>query len=218
MYGAVRNGANSNAQIISGTLTWTFTPASGTPVSVTTPLTDITGQYSYALRVPFASVLGSGTLPTNTLQLNSTATSYVRTNAFLTVNGTNYPASLSAPALGTFTFGPGDRGREDRVDLSVSAPATFAEWLVEFGLPASSGPNSDPTMKGMTLMEQYIAGLNPNDPKSFLQFVHIQPDEQGIELFWSSVAGRLYTLEQGSAVNGPFTFLQTNILATPGTN
>ncbi len=122
MYGAVRNTANGNAQIISGTLTWTITPASGSPVTVTTPLTDISGQYSYALRVPFASVVGGGTLPANTLQLNSTATSYVRTNVFLTVNGTNYPASLSTPSLGTFTFGPADRGRLDEVDLLVSAP------------------------------------------------------------------------------------------------
>ena len=44
MYGVVRNTANSNAQIISGTLTWTLTPASGSPVTVTTPLTDISGR------------------------------------------------------------------------------------------------------------------------------------------------------------------------------
>ncbi len=58
MYGVVRNTANSNAQVISGTVTWTFTPASGSPVTVTTWLTDISGQYSYALRVPFASGAG----------------------------------------------------------------------------------------------------------------------------------------------------------------
>jgi hypothetical protein len=118
LYGSVRNTANSNAQIISGTLTWTIAPASGSPVTVTTPLTDISGQYSYALRVPFASVIGSGTLSPNALQLNSTAASYVRTNVFLTVNGTNYPASISAPALNTFTFAPADRGRIEGGDLS----------------------------------------------------------------------------------------------------
>ena len=122
MFGAVRNTAAGNARLITGTLTWTLTPASGSPVTVTTPLTDISGQYSYALRVPFASVVGGGTLPANTLQLNSTATSYVRTNVFLTVNGTNYPATLSTPALGTFTFGPADRGRLDEVNLTVTAP------------------------------------------------------------------------------------------------
>jgi hypothetical protein len=122
MYGAVRNAANGNALLTIGTLAWTITPATGTPVTVTTPLTDISRQYSYALCVPFASVVGGGTLLPNTLQLNSTATSCVRTNVFLTVNGTNYPATLSSPALGTFTFGPADRGRLDEVDLTVTAP------------------------------------------------------------------------------------------------
>ncbi len=76
MYGAVRNTAASNTRLITGTLTWTITPASGSPVTVTTPLTDISGQYSYALRVPFESVVGSSTLSPNTLPLNSATTSY----------------------------------------------------------------------------------------------------------------------------------------------
>jgi hypothetical protein len=122
MYGALRNSANGNARLTTGTLTWTITPASGSPVTVTTPLTDISGQYSYALRVPFESVVGSSTLSANALQLNNATTSYVRTNVFLTVNGTNYPATISAPALGSFTFGSADRGRLDEVDLTVTAP------------------------------------------------------------------------------------------------
>ena len=35
MYGAVRNTAASNARLITGNLTWTITPASGAPVTVT---------------------------------------------------------------------------------------------------------------------------------------------------------------------------------------
>src|SRR5882724_436037 len=67
MYGAVRNAANGNARLITGTLTWTITPPSGPSVTVTTPLTDISGQYSYALRVPFESAVGSATLSPNAL-------------------------------------------------------------------------------------------------------------------------------------------------------
>jgi hypothetical protein len=122
MYGAVHNSANANARLTAGTLTWTVSPPSGSPVTVTTALTDISGQYSYALRVPFESVVGSSTLSPNALALNSATTSYVRTNVFLTVNGTNYPATISAPALGTFTFGSADRGRLEEVDLTVTAP------------------------------------------------------------------------------------------------
>ncbi len=66
--------------------------------------------------------VGNATLSPNTLELNGIATSYIRTNGFLTVNGNNYPATLSPTALGTFTFGPADRGRLDEVDLTVTAP------------------------------------------------------------------------------------------------
>jgi len=122
MYGAVKNTAVGNARLITGTLTWTITPASGAPVTVTTPLTDISGQYSYALRVPFESVVGSSTLSPNTLPLNSATTSYTRTNVFLTVNGTNYPATITAPAIGNFTFNIATRGQMAEVDLTVNAP------------------------------------------------------------------------------------------------
>jgi hypothetical protein len=122
MYGAVRNTAAGNVRLIAGTLTWTITPAGGSPVTVTTPLTDISGQYSFALRVPFESVVGSTTLSPNTLPLNSATTSYARTNVFLTVNGTNYPATISAPAIGNFTFNTASRGQMAEVDLSVAAP------------------------------------------------------------------------------------------------
>ncbi len=122
MYGAVHNTAAGNARLITGTLTWTITPASGAPVSVNTPLTDISGQYSYALRVPFESVVGSSTLSPNTLPLNSATTSYTRTNVFLTVNGTNYPATITAPAIGNFTFNTATRGQMAAVDLTINAP------------------------------------------------------------------------------------------------
>lgn len=122
MYGAVRNTAAGNARLISGTLTWTITPAIGSPVTVTTPLTDISGQYSYALRVPFESVVGSSTLSPNALPLNSATTSYTRTNVYLTVNGTNYPVTITAPAIGNFTFNTAMRGQMAEVDLTVNVP------------------------------------------------------------------------------------------------
>jgi hypothetical protein len=40
----------------------------------TAHLTDISGQYSYVLHVSFASMVGSGTPPISTLQLNNVTT------------------------------------------------------------------------------------------------------------------------------------------------
>ncbi len=129
MYGAVRNTAAGNARLTTGTLTWTITPASGAPVTVTAPLTDISGQYSFALQVPFESVVGSSSLSPNALSLNSGTTSYIRTNVFLTVNGTNYHATISAPAIGTFNFNTATRGQISEVDLTIAAPGVGAPLL-----------------------------------------------------------------------------------------
>jgi hypothetical protein len=122
MYGAVRNAANGNARLTSGAVTWTITPPSGSPVTVTTLLTNIGGQFSYMLRVPFESVVGSATLSPNTLQLNSAITSYFRTNVTFTFGSNSYPATIAGPSLGYFTFNNSDRGRMEAVDLTVSAP------------------------------------------------------------------------------------------------
>jgi glycogen synthase len=40
----------------------------------------------------------------------------------------------------------------------------------------------------MTLMQQFIVGLNPNDFNSLFQFVGILPVQQGVQVQWSSVA------------------------------
>jgi hypothetical protein len=170
--------------------------------------------------VPFEtrSIGGSSIGPAtpNTFALYSTTTTYTRSAV---ANGTNAAivyASSGSP--NTFAFGPADRGRIERVDLSVSPPLTFAQWLAQYGLPANSNPSSDPTHKGMTLMQKFIAGLNPNDPNSLFQFVGILPVPQGVQVQWSSVADKTYSLLQGTSPTGPFTAVQTNILGTPGTN
>jgi hypothetical protein len=187
---------------------------------VTSATLNVNGQAFYIATVSFEtrSIGGNsiGSAMPNTLPLSLTPTTYARQ---ATVNGTNATIVYSSSgSSNTFTFGPADRGRIDRVDLAVSPPQTFAQWLAQYGLSANSDPNSDPAHKGMTLMQQYIAGLNPNDANSLFKFVSILPIQPGVQVLWSSVAGKLYTLQQGASVNGPFTPLQTNIVATPGTN
>lgn len=120
MYGTVLNTSTGQSRLISGTLTWTIFPPTGLPITVSTPLTDINGEYSFAVIVPFETVIGNSTISANTLQLSNSSSSYIRTNITFSLNGTNYPAIISAPALGTFTFGPFDRGRMEQVNLTVS--------------------------------------------------------------------------------------------------
>ncbi len=217
MYGAVSNAAGGF--IISGSVVWQISSTSSA-ISVSPAAINVNGQSFYIATVPFEtrSIGGQtiGTATPNTLPLASSPTTFAR---LATVNGTNATIAYASSGItNTFTFGPADCGRIERVDLSVSPPLTFAQWLAQYGLPTNSDPNSDLTHKGMTLMQQFIAGLNPNDLSSLFQFVGIQPVANGVQVLWSSVADKTYTLQQGVSVNGPFTAVQTNIIGTPGTN
>jgi hypothetical protein len=213
MYGSISNTIAGASGVL-----WQISSTSAS-ISVNPAKINVNGQNFYVATVPFEtrSIGGVpiGPATPNTLPLNSIPTTYAR---LATVNGTNATiVYASSGSTNTFTFGPADRGRIERVDLAVSPPQTFAQWLAQYGLSANSIPTSDPTHKGMTLMQQFIAGLNPNDPSSTFQFVDILPVAQSIEVVWSSVLGKTYTLQQGVSINGPFSPLQADIVGTAGT-
>ncbi|HZM03087.1 MAG TPA: hypothetical protein VFC44_08680 [Candidatus Saccharimonadales bacterium] len=213
MYGAISGVSNMTnvAYQISST-------SSG--VSIAAALISVNGQNFYLATIPFETRsvggISLGAPTPNTLPLNPAQTTFAR---HATVNGTNAAiVYASSGSTNTFTFGPADRGRVDRVDLALSPPPTFAQWVAQYGLPSNSNPNSDPTHKGMTLMQQYVANLNPNDPNSTFKFLGIQPSTAGVQLQWSSAAGEVYALQQGTSLTGPFNLVQSNLVATPGTN
>jgi hypothetical protein len=218
MYGVISN-STGGLTTAPASFAWQISAGSSS-VSVTPASVNVNGQYFYIATVPFEtrSIGGTaiGAATPNTFALNSSPAIYTRSAV---ANSTNAAiVYASSGLLNTFAFGPADRGRIERVDLSVSPPQTFAQWLAQYNLPGNSDPNSDPTHKGMTLTQQFIAGLNPNDPNSLFQFVGILPVQQGVQVQWSSVADKTYTLQQGTFLNGPFTTVQTNIIGTPGTN
>jgi len=172
--------------------------------------------------VPFEtrSIAGVATLPetANTLELTAAGATYTRS---ATVNG------VAATLLGStnFTFGPADRGRVDRVDLQVNlAVSTFAQWLAYYGLPPNSATNSDPTHKGMTLWEDYIAGTDPTNPNSLFKMeINAKPlllggQLAGITIQWDSVAGKTYGVYRSLSLGQTFQAVQTNVTATAPVN
>ena len=213
LYGAI------SASRIPASVEWQVSSTSSA-VSINSTLVNVNGQNYYLALIPFETrSVGSvplGTPTPNALPLNSTPTTYTR---HATVNGTN--AAIGDGSSGnsdTFTFGPADRGRVERVDLALSPPPTFTNWLAQYNLPINSDPNFVSTNKGMTLMQQYLAGLDPNNTKSMFQIIGILPTQQSVQIQWASAAGIVYALEQGNSVSGPFSVLQSNIVATPGMN
>ena len=213
MYGAIADASSTT------NVTWQISSTS-TSASIGASLININGQNLYLATIPFETRslggLSLGAPTPNILALNPTPTTYARQAR---LNGTNAViVYASSGSTNSFTFGPGDRGRVERVDLALSPSPTFAQWLAQYGLPSNSSPNSDPTHKGLTLMQQYLAGLNPNDLNSTFKSIGIQPGPQGVQIQWTSAAGETYGLLQGTSLTGPFTVVQSNIVATPGTN
>ena len=66
-------------------------------------------------------------------------------------------------------------------------------------------PQGDPNGTGMTTLEDFIAGSNPDDPKSVFQASVAPPPSPGgsVTLGWSAVAGRTYTVQYKDNLDDP---------------
>ncbi len=199
LYGAVLNTNGSVPWLESGVVWRISGGASSVTVAATT--VSINGQLFYLALVPFETRSIGGlpafTAGSNTLELTTTSCVYTRA---ATVGGTN--AVLQG--ADTFTFGPGDRGRAERLDLLVNLPReSFAQWALRTFGTTNIDMNADPLGKGMTYYEQFIAGTDPLDTKSVFRFVGIAPTSapgSGIVVEWEGVPGRLYTVLRASGI------------------
>ena len=221
MYGVVRNAQDRDRlRVVFGNLTWQFQPVGGgAPLSVSTSLTNINDQFSYVLRVPCETEVPGFTLSTNALRLGS---SYTRSTVFF--NGTNQ-ATLIDPAQATFSLAATARGRVERVDLNISI---LFQDLDGNGIPEAweqlyfgrtgIDPSADPDGDGLSNLEEYKAGTNPNDFQSQFKVVRITPQGGGVLVEWSSVTNRSYSILRSTDLLTGFQVLSGNRLATPPTN
>jgi hypothetical protein len=222
-YGTVRNTAGGqNIRLTSGTLAWTFHPtAGGSDVVVTTQLTNLLDQFSYLLEVPCEFIVSPLTPSTNALLLTTPATTYVRTN--VTLNG--QLIFITRPAADSIMLATSERGRLERVDLTVNRPDADSDgdglpdwWESQY----FTDPNADPDGDGMNNLSEYRAGTLPNDPLSLFEFVYVEHFSSGeTRVQWSSVAGRTYTVLRSTVLTNnasQFTVVQTGIVATPPVN
>lgn len=217
LYGVVSNLGAGGSRISYGTLNWVFQPAGGGPaITLTTPLTNINDQFSYVLRVPCETEIPGVPVSVGALKLATSPTTYNR--AQVTIEGV--AATFNQPTQTNLVLAATDRGRIERIDLLVNLPGeTFAQWLARYGFPAGTDPNLDPLHKGMTLYEEFIAGTNPLDPQSRFAFVNVSADPLGgVRVEWSSVQGKLYTVQRSGDLLSGFTNLQVHVAATAPLN
>lgn len=113
-------------------------------------------------------------------------------------------------------------------ELTTNHP-TPLWWLVQAGYSADfESAVEDIGANGVLVWESYVAGLNPADPESQLKVsLASTPDGTSSVLNWTPVAGRIYSIETTTTLEGRFetlpgatnlingSFTITNSLATP---
>jgi hypothetical protein len=71
-------------------------------------------------------------------------------------------------------------------------------WLLSYFGTTSVSASADPTGKGMTIAQDYLAGTDPNNASSRLQITQFttRPGGVNVSLTWSSVPTRLYYIQK----------------------
>src|SRR5205814_3337654 len=119
--------------------------------------------------------------------------------------------SYAQPALTNTAFFSNDRGRIERVDLTVSSPIVIdplnglpVDWELSYFGRTGIDPFADPDRDGMNNLAEYRAGTDPNDAASELRFTEILPVQNGIRLKWLSADYKLYALQRASTLSSGF--------------
>ena len=227
LYGVVRNAADSNVRVTTGTLTWKFAPiGGGIPVTLSVGLTNINDQFSYVLHIPCESYIGSQ-ITSNTLKLLATPSSYDRSG--VTIAGdTAVRATLVLPALPVLVVSSTDRGRIEQVDLVVSLPLIDSDgdgipdkWELAMGLDPLDPRDAllDYDGDGLNNLAEYRSGTNPNESQSRFEILDIQgATGGGASIRWSSTPNKRYTILRSTDLLAGFKVLQKNVEATPPFN
>jgi hypothetical protein len=221
LYGTIRNIAESNRRLTSGTLTWQFRKvSSGRLVTFTVPLENVLDQFSYVLLVPMETIISGGQISTNALDVTPTGAVFDRSVISLGTNAVTFvvPAQSSSIVAST------NRARIERVDFTVNIPivdedqnSLADDWeLLHFGY-LGVNPDADEDGDHMTNWQEYKAGTDPIDPASNLHFTRISPHPQGgMLLEWASEADVYYALQRAGHIKGPYVDFAVGIPAAPG--
>ncbi len=91
-----------------------------------------------------------------------------------------------------------------------------------FNDPRAANPLTDTDGDGQSNYEEFIAGSNPLDASSTFRIAGYQALRQTngtqIVIHWASFEGNTYSLWSASVVQGPYSMVATNIVATPPFN
>jgi hypothetical protein len=94
----------------------------------------------------------------------------------------------------------------------------YENWANAYGgTDAIGGPSDDPFSKGMSNLEQMLAGLDPSDPDSRFEFhdwVPMSSENGGFRIEWPSVPGKMYVVEYTDDLRASWTNISGLFTAT----
>jgi hypothetical protein len=228
LYGSIRNASNSNIRLTYGRINWQIRNSStGRTVDVVGRITNIIDQFSYVLQVPCETLLLGLPVSSNALQLSPTPALFDRSTISLTVASSSYPATFVSPAQSSMSLGSTNRGRIERVDLSVGIPSVDSNengmddaWEINYFGSNGGIPDADNDGDGLSNLGEYLAGTDPTDRNSALRFVHVyRHPSSGVVMEWASIEGRSYIVERSpTLLDSIWTQLSSNITAVPPRN
>jgi PKD repeat protein len=163
-------------------------------------------------------VVTTNGVPDLTIRVDDSTSLGVITNYFINF-GDSYTTNLTGvstglrhlyASCGTYTVTvtvSGDSGSSSISTAACPASCTcvapsdpYTQWETFYGLTPGSG-NTDPFGKGMTLTNQFAAGLNPNNPASVFRVIGITRLSAINTVTWKASGGDT----NAAAFNGPTT-------------
>jgi hypothetical protein len=219
IYGVITDTSAGGSRVSFGSLTWVFQPTGGgPPVTATGILTNINDQFSYVLRVPCETQIPGILVSTGALTLASSPIQYNRSQVLVS----SVAAAFVTPTLTNLTLTATDRGRIERIDLTVNlnsgGGALPDAWQLQYFGHTGVDPNADPDGDGMSNLAEFRAGTSPTDPQSRFEIVRVIPAASTSMIQWSSVQGKFYTVQRSTDLLSGFADLQTHIPATAPLN
>lgn len=225
LYGVVRQDlGGATARLTTGTLEVTYTPTVGAPLTLTTTLTNLNNQFSYALEIPFESSVPGFPASADALELTVVASAFTR--APVSVDGID--GQILPPASTNVSYGQTSRGTFERMDIVVAVPFLDTDndglpndfETLYFGNATGMDPNADNDVggpDGFTNLEEFLAGTNPNDTDSVL-WMQITPQSGGTLVEWRGAPERTYRVRRSTRIDGGFSTIASGLAYVDPTN
>lgn len=224
LYGVITAQTDQgDIRLTTGNLSWQIQISGGAPITVNVALTNINDQFSYVAYVPLETEIPGIGISANALKVTANPATYSRAN--VTIDGS--PAVFVQPSQTTFSLAAVDRGRLERVDLTITGICPDGDmnglpdcWEEAYFGFSGVNPDGDDDSDGASNRDEFKAGTNPKSAASLFAFLTVerQPGGGGVMVEWSSVEGKTYAIDRSEDLLTGYAPVASNLLDTAPRN